>query len=289
MNTPGAVQCLLCPNCAGSLAMQPFPRFCPGCGQAVALHRPPLDTARAALARYWRTGIALMLLPGRLTLEFAAGRRMAYVPPLRLYLAASFMFFLVVRSFGVSGAWQVQIVPGVDAHGQAITAAANPQAYRELVAEMRACVDRAHQCSWWRTQIARVQLKAVAQAGATDAVGQRMLSMTPNAVFVLLPVFAAIVMLVYRVRHVSYGAHLVFSLHIHAFAFLALLILSQLPLSLVVGGALISLAYAARALQVVYAGRWWVTLVRAATIMVLYAIALLISIQVLGIASILLV
>ena len=37
----------------------------------------------------------LLQRPGTLTLEFLAGRRMTYVPPLRLYLVASVVYFLL--------------------------------------------------------------------------------------------------------------------------------------------------------------------------------------------------
>ena len=50
-------------------------------------------------SRVWRTLIALLLRPGRLTNEFVAGRRTLYLPPFRLYLVLSLIFFLL-PSFG---------------------------------------------------------------------------------------------------------------------------------------------------------------------------------------------
>src|SRR6202000_1217461 len=43
----------------------------------------------------------------------------------------------------------------------------------------------------------------------------------PYAIFVLLPAFAGIMQLAYRQRRMTYGEHFVFSLHLHAFWFLA--------------------------------------------------------------------
>jgi Protein of unknown function (DUF3667) len=52
-------------------------------------------------SRVWRTLIALLLKPGKLTNEFIAGRRTFYLPPFRLYLVLSLVFFLL-PSFGGS-------------------------------------------------------------------------------------------------------------------------------------------------------------------------------------------
>ncbi len=47
-------------------------------------------------SRLWRTLWYLLARPGFLTREFFAGRRVAYLPPFRLYLVISVLFFLVV-------------------------------------------------------------------------------------------------------------------------------------------------------------------------------------------------
>ena len=51
--------------------------------------------------------------------------------------------------------------------------------------------------------------------------------MAPYAVFALLPVFAGIVMLAYRRQAMTYGGHFVFSMHMHAFWFIALLLVAS--------------------------------------------------------------
>ena len=47
----------------------------------------------------WRTLVALLWHPGRLTVEYFAGRRARYIAPLRLYLT----FSLILFAFGMSG------------------------------------------------------------------------------------------------------------------------------------------------------------------------------------------
>ena len=46
-------------------------------------------------SRLWSTVGALLFKPGFLTCEFLAGRRVKYLPPLRLYLVLSLLFFVI--------------------------------------------------------------------------------------------------------------------------------------------------------------------------------------------------
>ena len=118
-------------------------------------------------------------------------------------------------------------------------------------------------------------------------IAQRLLGMAPNAVFVLLPVFAALLMLAYRSRRMRYGTHFVFSMHMHSFWFLALLAIELLPETVALFAALlVPIGYAVWALHAVYGGRWWTTLLRVTTIAVCYSVALALVMAGLGIASV---
>ena len=273
-----------CANCGGSLAVEPAPCHCPQCGQIVQ-PLAPRAFVREAARRYARSLLALILHPGKLTNEFIAGRRERYLPPLRLYLVASFLFFLFIKVLSSPGGNHIVIAPAMDSHGKPITEASDPVAYRAAMAEMQACVDKPGSCSWIKTLGARIGQKGEAQSARSEAVGQQMLSLAPNAVFVLLPVFAALLMLAYRARRTRYGTHFVFSLHMHAFAFLALLVIVKLPGIAALLGALVLPAYALRALHRVYGGRWRATLVRATVLLVLYLPVLFATMMGLSIAS----
>jgi len=114
----------LCKNCQTEFEGD----YCPACGQRdIDLERPiwgligdvlketfELD-GRAAL-----TLKTLFLRPGALTQEFLAGRRRTYTPPLRLYLAISISFFIVIAWMAQSGALlEPGQDPGFDAAVQA--------------------------------------------------------------------------------------------------------------------------------------------------------------------------
>lgn len=94
---PAARRCL---NCGQSLNGS----WCAGCGQhdsevlrpLLALLRDLVDAVVDLDGRAWRTLGALLLRPGFLTREYFAGRRARWTPPLRLFLAASIGFFLIL-------------------------------------------------------------------------------------------------------------------------------------------------------------------------------------------------
>ncbi|HYL71577.1 MAG TPA: DUF3667 domain-containing protein [Candidatus Dormibacteraeota bacterium] len=88
-----------CDNCGAAVEA----RYCGACGQKLEApvhslwHFTQLATEDLTHAdsRLWRTLAALLFRPGFLTREFLHGRRARYLPPLRLYLVLSVVFFVV--------------------------------------------------------------------------------------------------------------------------------------------------------------------------------------------------
>ena len=101
-----------CRNCSHPVTE----RFCAKCGQfAASFHRPIWSLVSDSLidtfgldGRLWRTLPLLMVRPGRLTQRYIAGRRARFVPPFRLFLTASVLFFFTLFATQVSTNW----VPG---------------------------------------------------------------------------------------------------------------------------------------------------------------------------------
>src|SRR5262245_16324656 len=88
-----------CENCGAPLAGE----FCSSCGQRHEPHVHTLghfaseafESVTHADSRLWRTLGYLLVRPGFLTREFFSGRRARYLPPFRLYLVISLLFFVV--------------------------------------------------------------------------------------------------------------------------------------------------------------------------------------------------
>ena len=89
-----------CRNCGAVIPM----RYCSDCGQLGAdFHRPVWDLVASSIGdmfsldgRLWRTLPKLLLRPGRMTREYIDGKRSRYVPPFRLFLLTSVIFFLTM-------------------------------------------------------------------------------------------------------------------------------------------------------------------------------------------------
>ncbi len=89
-----------CSNCRAPLTGP----FCHICGQRDddfkrpiwSLLREILDNVFSSDSRLFKTLFLLVLVPGGLTRAFAHGRRAQFVPPLRLYITVSIMFFVIV-------------------------------------------------------------------------------------------------------------------------------------------------------------------------------------------------
>ena len=92
---------MVCDNCGA----ERDGRFCATCGQndrnylraVIPVIGDFFATTFDLDSRMFRTLRALFFKPGFLAEEFSANRRAAYVPPLRLYLIASVVFFLVLQ------------------------------------------------------------------------------------------------------------------------------------------------------------------------------------------------
>src|ERR1700735_990913 len=88
-----------CNNCESVL----LGRFCVNCSQAANVHVPTtmqlvhelLEGITTSDSPLCRTLTPLWFKPGKPTQEFVAGRRVAYLPPFRLYLILSIIFFLL--------------------------------------------------------------------------------------------------------------------------------------------------------------------------------------------------
>lgn len=98
-----------CPNCGTELRGE----HCWSCGQSAKdLKRPFaalfIDVLNAVFSfdgRLARTLPALMFRPGHVTRSYMDGKRVRYVPPFRLFLLASVLFFLVLFSIGEKQSW----------------------------------------------------------------------------------------------------------------------------------------------------------------------------------------
>ena len=112
----------VCPNCNTPLLHHE--NYCPTCGQQNHELKLPLGHLVYEVVenithfddKLWLTLKAIFTRPGQITVDFLAGKRVRYVPPVRLYVFVSVIFFFLV---GKSVEHQVE--KGVEAYNEAVS------------------------------------------------------------------------------------------------------------------------------------------------------------------------
>jgi hypothetical protein len=289
----GPAPAAACLNCGEPLAL-PTPRkaarYCPACGQETNIKPPTLmefvqqfgGAYLATEGALWRSLKLLLLKPGALTREYLEGRRRRYVLPLRLYLTVSVLVLLLLR---LTAHISIQAPDGVR-----MDAPPTRNAVISIGVGKAGMKDGVFFCeglpAWLCQRVQRrLDVKPEAFVDMIRDMSERFVANIGASLFVLLPVFALGMKLVYLNRRLRYTEHLVFALHAHAFWFLALA-LCLLPFDWVKLPALMMVpAYTLQAMRRVYGGRWWPRWLRAALVMVLYAMTMLLALTGVGLWS----
>jgi len=247
-----------CPNC-GSLNIE---KFCANCGQdnrvsVVAFPRLVADFLTDLFnfdSRMFGSLWPLVARPGLLTKEFLAGRRARFIPPVRMYLFLSLFFFGVIALLAPS-----EIKFDADDERQATSESTNEVA-REIADELAA--ERAAHAAeradpnrkgrkvaggeGWGVRVdddeEKVELTDAESGFLKEAEDRathnlkrlrddaefrglllrRGIGNLPLMMFLLLPIYALMLKILYVRSGRYYVEHLIYSLHLHAFIFLTL-------------------------------------------------------------------
>ncbi len=262
----------LCKNCAAPLSGP----YCSVCGQKDAEVARPLATLLGDLfdgmfsldSRAWRTIGLLIASPGRLTRAYFDGQRARYLPPIRLFLVCSLVFFAAV---GLSGRHLLRLtaVPNIEIvdrgpafllsfdeevddeapNGRTATTTTSsqagyqakltmfPRADDPVISEIPAeALDELLERNPQIPKLAR-RLIVGFQHAVTDpqAFNASLNVWLPRMMFILVPVFALVLRLFYWRRGWFLAHHIFFALHFHSYVFVLLTLV--LVLVSTVGGA----------------------------------------------------
>jgi hypothetical protein len=172
--------------------------------------------------KLWRSLKLLLFKPGLLSREYIEGRRVRYVEPLRLYLSFSIIFFAMMKLSGV----EIMNVGGRTDAPAAISApvGAQPPQAGESAEFLKVREDTV---AWLAKRNPEVAKRAerflnLPEAQRKETAKRVFFSYTPYAIFLMMPVFALYLKLLYLGKGRRYGEHFLFALHSNAFAFLML-------------------------------------------------------------------
>ncbi|THC41012.1 DUF3667 domain-containing protein [Massilia sp. Mn16-1_5] len=256
--------------------------------------------------KLWKSVALLLFRPGRLTRDYIEGKRVRYVEPLRLYLSFSIIFFAIFKLGGVhlgdgtadapsagKAEVSVQQTAGTPRNATVEAAARAREQARQQEREERRRARPKNQdgdvitldegddakAEKFAASIHPALGKKVAhffqlpEKERKDALLRALSSYTPYAIFALMPVFAALLKLLYLGSGRRYGEHLLFALHTNAFAFLALSLWLLVPdvVPLVGFGLWVWLVfYLPTAMRKVYGGSRLLTALRWIVLMTLH-------------------
>jgi hypothetical protein len=216
MSTPGPVEGRAaapanaparCKNCDAEL----LGRYCANCSQAANVHVPTtmelthelMEGLTHSDSRLWRTLKCLWFNPGKLTQEFVAGRRVAYLPPFRLYLILSVTLFLISSFWQPAGGKFIQF----DTSKEELSA---DSLCGNINFSINAHPDWNQRAKHACTEIYRDQGRSLFHVA---------LGTMPRAMFIFLPLIAFLHMLMYWRPRYRYAEQLLFFVHLHAFYF----------------------------------------------------------------------
>jgi hypothetical protein len=223
-----------CGNCGATL-MGPY---CSNCGQ----HAHAIARTVSALfddawhivthvdSRFWQTLYILLFKPGKLTQEYFAERRARYLPPVRLYLVLSVLFF----AFGLAAPEKKRAPPAVAVPAAAAPVKAAPQGVaadkapaarkesRNTIFDIDNCDDIEIPIAWLQNSMRQSCVRSKQDKG--QSIEHAFLATIPKMMFLFVPMMALVMLILYWRPRRYYVEHLVFFVHSHAAIFLLLLI-----------------------------------------------------------------
>lgn len=254
-----------CENCGAPL----HGHWCAKCGQAAVEYRRSfrhviidvLDSFLNWDSKFFATLAWLVVRPWHLTNEFVRGRRVRYLHPVRLYLLASILFFFVVNWWAKAINMDPQTAAAVEKAEafDAVQTANLPDGVRQKVeAALQGATpmsnlpvepegspaprrpsngpiiqfdsDKSNSTPFESWLEDRAKEKMGEHGTKMALFIKTLVSNLPYMVLCCIPFFALVLKLLYIRRRIFYIDHLVYALHIHSFAYMALVLIGLITM-----------------------------------------------------------
>ncbi|WP_423149535.1 DUF3667 domain-containing protein [Rubrolithibacter danxiaensis] len=222
-----------CLNCGKSIEYN----FCSYCGQEnLQLKESFWHIVTHSVGHYFHFDskflnsiVPLLIKPGYLTIQYNKGKRVSYLPPVSMYIFISIVFFffsslknkkaekenLEVRNE------QADTIPA--AKKEASLDQKDQQLLFDSVDSALAKKSDDEKESYWEKYLNKKRVEFGSES-KRDAFNEALEHNIPKIMFILLPLFAVILKLVYFRKHAYYVEHLIYSIHFQSFVFLFLVV-----------------------------------------------------------------
>jgi len=221
----------VCQNCGSELNGE----YCSTCGQRDVELKVPLNGLIKELgeellsfdSRLFHSLRPFLWKPGALTVEYVSGKRTRYVSPFKLYFFMSFLYFFFATIMETPPQKAVQTSPvNVDSLLTSVHA--------DSIVTMK--MNRGMKLTFAKDDSGMVEGKFGHRfaAGLRKAESDPQLLFdklrehTPQIIFLLLPLFALMLKVIYIRSNIYYIQHIVFSFYFHSYVFFVLLLIALL-------------------------------------------------------------
>ncbi|PCH94582.1 MAG: hypothetical protein COB85_05470 [Bacteroidetes bacterium] len=258
-----------CSNCGHTLSED---SYCSSCGQqntdnSVSLWiliKDFIDDYFSFDSRLFKSIVPLLFKPGFLTKEFNTGKRVKFIPPLRMYFIISLVFFLIPKAEdpkekSVISVDSTSVNSKEDQSGEIMEKAdesslnvstnnetkgvnfniadfdstrLSEKHYVDSIANMVVDSLGMEKNSFWGKLFHRgIERVLILYDDGGKKFNEALMDNIPTMMFFLLPIFALFIKLFHFRRKLLYVHCVIFSLHFHAFAFLVLLFFNLIELT----------------------------------------------------------
>ncbi len=263
-----------CANCKAELTGD----FCSNCGQSAKSKRGPIwrvigefsEEIFAPNSKFFSSLFTLLFKPGHLSKKFIDGKRVSILPPVRMYLVVSVLFFLVFE------------IPDIPVDNQNVYIGETLLGREEPIEgggnfNFISMPDSDDVVSRWvnkQLEDKKEMLKTQNPQVTIDRIFNKLENLLPNALILFLPLFALLMKILYLFKRVLYFDHLIFSLHFQTWLMGMVLIIYGLALQNAYWSWLTVVIpiYLAMAQKAVYQQTYWLVIPKTFLILVIYTV-----------------
>ena len=287
-----------CENCGFKLSETN--KYCPNCGQKNTTHKIAFGHFFMEVLEglfHFDSKILItirdLFIPGRIIVNYNQNKRARYVPPIRFYIFTSVIFFtLLTISSGkddknkdknkdiilnINNGSEIEVTEN-DTTGNFLLEQIKTSQHPDDLIDSFILIEYDN-IKWYNRNFYRNLVKLRTGHFDKDEIIHKIYKNISYSLFLLMPIFALFMMLIYRKKKLFYSEHLIFSIYLHTLAFMLLIIqllLGFLNIDIGFVFVLTILSYMLLLLRNVYGQSWPKTIRKFILIGFIYSILILI-------------
>jgi len=222
-------------------------RFCPSCGQEntetretfLSLVMKVIEDITHYEGKFWQSLKYLFFKPGFLTKEYLNGKRKSYLPPIRFYVFASFITFLLpdylpevdgkegpeiqVKEINVGTPKEIDTTDQLSFNSDELILTTHYKTLQELDSTRKALDSteaKMDAFEYWRCRKA-IELRKYKPNELLHLFMEKLEKNFPKSLFIYMPLFALVISLFHKKKNFLYFDHAIFTLHYFSFMLLA--------------------------------------------------------------------